>query len=104
MKKETYLKKYELSIEAHLGDEEQVMTIFRQQFVFNIMTHTESFIYILRNMMSIVDWRFDDGDIEAGTEYLQYSAYPEEGNNENYLLATWCKIRDYEENELFENK
>lgn len=102
MKKSTNLKKYELSITAHVGD--QVMTLFSQEFAFNIMTHTEQLIYMLRNMTSFVDWYFDDGDIEAGTEYLQYSAYPEEGNNENYLLATWCKIRDYEENELFDNK
>lgn len=95
---ESNLKKFELSITAHVGD--KVMEIFSQEFTFNIMTHEESFIYILRNMMPTVDWRFDDGDISIGTEYLQYVDYPD--GSENYLLATWSKVKDYKEIELFD--
>ena len=35
-----------------------------------------------------VKWEYDDGEDSPETEYCQYAAYTEEGNYNNYLLAT----------------
>lgn len=91
------MKKYAITISAIVCD--KTMIIFSQEFAFNMMTHVEQFLEILRIITPTVDWKFDDGDIKPYTEYLQYSTSSDDDGN--YLLATWCKTSDYKEVELF---
>ena len=58
------------------------------------MVKVEAFLDIIRQMMPTVEWLFDDGDTDVGSNYCQYVCYTDKNDDSKYLLATFSEIDD----------
>ena len=78
---------YEFRITAHINGD--AMFLLREEYESNIMLSDGDVLRMAKRNMTFAKWVLDDGDDEAYTGYCQYVCYPEEGNTDNYILASW---------------
>ena len=81
-----------LSITAHIVSEpckENIMNLYSRDYskrwvIFNKIK--DPFLGFLKEAFPMLDWVYDDGCDEYGSNYIQYVAYT--GDDNNYVLAT----------------
>ena len=87
------MKKYNLTITAHVGDD--AMVIYARDFFYNLTDFMAKCPVhaLLLDAMPFSKWQLDDGDDKSGTDYCQYVSYEYNDTNENnYLLGTWTQV------------
>lgn len=87
-----------VSVTAHISDEpcmENSMELFGRTFkhrydVFSKIA--DPFLGYLEATFPMLNWVFDDGDDNYGSDYVQYAAYTEGDKSNNYVLAVFLTV------------
>lgn len=88
-------KKLSICVTAHISEQpcmENSMVLYSTEATnrWQIFNKTVNpFLGYLEEAFPLLEWTYDDGDDEYGTEYAQYAAYTEGNESNNYILATF---------------